>query len=88
MTAVEVFLCRGDEDVLAGRAYFTQGRGGVSTTFIYDAEYLSSGLLNLDPSLQLTSGPQYQSGLLRAFEDTAPDRWGRNLLDKSERAEA
>lgn len=73
---------------LVGRAFFTRDRRKVSTTFVYEASYLSHGGMNIDPSLQLVAGAQYFDGLLPAFSDSAPDRWGRNLLDKAERIAA
>ncbi len=77
---------RGDLQ-LVGQAHFTSGRS-LATTFLYDAAYLARGGANIDPSLQLVPGPQYQSGMLRAFSDSSPDRWGRNLIDKAERIAA
>lgn len=43
MTAVEVFLDRNGESVLVGRAHFTRMRGRISTTFLYDPDYLVNG---------------------------------------------
>ncbi|WP_245625684.1 HipA N-terminal domain-containing protein [Corynebacterium lowii] len=71
-----------------GEAHFTRSRGRVSTTFLYDANYLSQGGENIDPALRLVPGAQYHDGLLRSFADSTPDRWGRNLIEKSERARA
>jgi len=88
MTTLEVWAEHDDRSRLVGQAHFTRTRGQVSTTFIYDAGYLTDGGINIDPGLQLTSGSQHQTGLLRAFADTAPDRWGRNLIEKAERARA
>lgn len=88
MTSLEVFLDDGGTSRLVGRAYFTRARGSVSTTFVYDSDYLVSGGTNIDPGLQLVSGSQHEAGVVRAFADSAPDRWGRNLIEKSERARA
>lgn len=88
MTTLEVWVEHDDRPCLVGQAHFTRMRGQVSTTFIYDAGYLADGGINIDPGLQLTSGSQHQTGLLRAFADSAPDRWGRNLIEKAERAHA
>lgn len=87
MSTYEVFNDDRGELRLAGQAHFTRDRG-VSTTFVYDTVYLTKGGANIDPSLQLVAGPQHQDGLLRAFADSAPDRWGRNLIDKAERIAA
>jgi serine/threonine-protein kinase HipA len=87
MSTYEVYNDDRGELRLAGQAHFTQDRR-VSTTFVYDTAYLTKGGANIDPSLQLVAGPQHQDGLLRAFADSAPDRWGRNLIDKAERIAA
>lgn len=70
-----------------GQAWFTQRRGGpISTVFAYTAEYLAGAApIALDPGLPLVSGNQYVDGLPGAFQDGAPDRWGRNLIDKRHR---
>ena len=88
MTTVEVLVGDAGRSRLVGQAHFTRGRQGVSTTFVYDANYLAKGGPNVDPRLRLTSGPQHQRGLVGAFADGAPDRWGRNLLDRAEQVTA
>lgn len=88
MTTVEVLVDVPGGACLVGRAHFTRARGQVSTTFIYDPGYLVGGGTSIDPALPLVSGAQHQSGLVRAFADSAPDRWGRNLIEKAERARA
>lgn len=86
-TTVEV-LHGDDHPTLVGTAHFTRQRGRIATTFIYDTEYLSGNGIPIDPALPLVSGAQHQSGLVRAFADSAPDRWGRELIDKTERVRA
>lgn len=73
--------------VLAGRAQFHRSRGSLtSTTFQYDRAYLAhTKAYQLDPALSLVSGTQQTTGLPGAFADSAPDRWGRNLIKKRER---
>lgn len=89
MTTVEVHLEDAGRTWMVGQAHVTRGRRGeVSTTFLYDPAYLAAGGMNIDPGLLPVSGTQHQRGLLRAFADSAPDRWGRNLLDKAERSRA
>ena len=88
MTTVEVFIDRAGEPALVGQAYFTRKRSQISTTFLYDPSYLASGGMSIDPALPLVSGAQHQAGLVGAFADSAPDRWGRNLIEKTERARA
>lgn len=89
MTDVVVHLSRGAETAVAGIAHFTRERRSVTTTFTYDPGYLArAGNLPIDPALPLFSGNQYVSRLPGAFGDSAPDRWGRNLLLRRERQRA
>lgn len=88
MTTIEVLIDHLGGPRLVGRAHFTRNRGQISTTFVYDPAYLADGGTNIDPALLLVSGAQHQTGLLRAFADSAPDRWGRNLIEKAERISA
>ena len=88
MTTVEVFVDEAGQGRLVGQAHFTRARGQVSTTFLYDPGYLAADGASIDPALPLVSGAQHQGGLVRAFADSAPDRWGRNLVEKAERTRA
>lgn len=88
MTTVEVFVDRSGTPVLVGQAHVTRQRGRLSTTFLYDPGHLASDGTSIDPALPLVSGAQHQTGLVRAFADSAPDRWGRNLIEKAERVHA
>lgn len=85
---VEVHVELDGSTVLAGRAQFQRSRGRLQgTTFQYETEYLARPTsYAIDPALQLTSGTQYTAGLPGSFADSAPDRWGRNLIRKQERA--
>lgn len=88
MTTVEVLVDEAGGPRLVGQAHFTRARGQISTTFLYDPGYLWSDGTSIDPALPLVSGAQHQAGLVRAFADSAPDRWGRNLIAKAERVRA
>lgn len=88
MTALEVFWDDSGVPRIVGRAHITRQRGRISTTFLYDPSYLTGDGTSIDPALPLVSGAQHQTGLVRAFADSAPDRWGRNLIEKAERAKA
>ena len=88
MTTVEVLVDQADGARLVGQAHFTRQRDQISTTFLYDPGYLSSDGTSIDPALPLVLGAQHQPEMVRAFADSAPDRWGRNLLEKAERARA
>lgn len=87
---VDVYLASSTGDALVGRAWFSQRRGGpVTTVFAYANTYLSTpGVQSIDPNIQLTTGNQYIDGLPGAFQDAAPDRWGRTLIDKRSRLTA
>lgn len=75
--------------VHAGTAYFSRRRGSVSTTFRYVGEYLAHpGAYAIDPNLSFTHGTPTVDGLPGAFQDSSPDRWGRNLIAKRIRVEA
>lgn len=88
MTELQVHVDLGGSPVRAGTLYATVGRGSVSSTFVYDSSYLSAPTsYDLEPRLVRRAGQQYVPGLPGAFADCAPDRWGRNLIDKRRRAE-
>ncbi len=86
--ALQVHLELADATVFVGRAQFHRGRGALtSTTFQYDPDYLAHpDAYPIDPAFELVSGTQHVQGLPGAFADSAPDRWGRNLIKKRERA--
>jgi len=59
-------------------------------SFAYDPAWLGlGGAFSLDPNLPLVRGDaHWDGGLFNAFSDPAPDRWGRNLMGRRERAAA
>jgi serine/threonine-protein kinase HipA len=61
-------------------------------TFEYDADWLGHGdAFALEPALKLTRGPFAPAGGLRIFGsigDSAPDTWGRRLMQRAERRRA
>ena len=75
-----------------GRLWTHARNGRESATFEYDPSWLHArDRFALDPSLMLTPGPFHTSGdkpLFGAFDDSAPDRWGRELMRRSERRRA
>ena len=71
-----------------GTLHAEQVRGKEVFSFSYDKDWLQSApALLLDPDLGLFTGPQYSRddkpnfGL---FTDSAPDRWGRVLMERRE----
>ena len=89
---IEVFVADGERNILAGRLYPHLRRGSESASFIYGDKYLASpGAYQLDPALPLVTGTlQTPVGraLFGAFADSLPDRWGRTLIQRAERARA
>ena len=63
-------------------------RGHTALSFEYDPAWLDSGAgFTLDPHLALYPGPQYPAAPARDFGiflDSAPDRWGRVLMERRE----
>lgn len=88
---LEVTIQLDGGDVLAGRLYTRVRHGVESASFTYDAAYLASPrAIALDPSMPLSAGTLHAGALpmFRAFGDCMPDRWGRNLMLRAERATA
>jgi len=78
----------GDECHLVGRLWCHRRNGRESATFEYDPSWLQHPeRFALEPALQLTEGA-FQTGagqmLFGAIGDSAPDRWGRVLMRRSE----
>jgi serine/threonine-protein kinase HipA len=75
-----------------GRLWARRARNRASASFEYDANWLAHpARFALEPALMLGGGPQHtQQGraLFGAFGDSAPDRWGRNLIQRHERQSA
>jgi serine/threonine-protein kinase HipA len=61
-------------------------RGKSALSFEYDSDWLESGAaFMLDPGLELYGGAQYPArGHFGIFLDSAPDRWGRVLMERRE----
>jgi serine/threonine-protein kinase HipA len=89
---VEVYVAVGEQNLLAGRMYPHRRRGIESASFVYNDRYLADpDAYALDPGLPLVTGTlQTPVGraLFGAFADSSPDRWGRTLIQRAERARA
>lgn len=76
------------EPILVGRLYADLIRGKEIFSFEFDASWLKQGICrHLDPDLQLFSGLQYaaeKKSNFGVFTDSAPDRWGRVLMERRE----
>jgi serine/threonine-protein kinase HipA len=77
---------------LMGQLHRSVVRGEEVLAFEYDAAWLREGLpFALDPRLQLVAGRQYgdpSGGAFGLFTDSAPDRWGRLLIQRREALQA
>lgn len=75
-------LCR------VGTLFHAAGHGQSVFSFAYDPAWLRrKNTFEIDPDLQLHDAESYPSqpaGVFRIFTDSAPDRWGRLLLDRRE----
>lgn len=72
-----------------GRLWARRARGRESASFEYDPAWLADpARFALEPALVLGAGPQHTTQgrmLFGAFGDSAPDRWGRKLIQRAER---
>ncbi len=79
-------LCR------VGTLFHAAGHGHSLFSFAYDPAWLRRpNTFEIDPDLQLQDAESYPSqpaGVFRIFTDSAPDRWGRLLLDRRETLKA
>lgn len=75
-----------------GTLYATPTRGKETFSFEYDPKWLKGDLAQvIDPSLNLFEGPQYapvNQDNFGIFLDSAPDRWGRQLMRRREEQRA
>lgn len=71
--------------VPVGRIHAAVVRGKEVLSFEYDHAWLEKGEpILLDPKLHFAPGPQYSEGAFGLFLDSAPDRWGRTLIQRRE----
>ncbi len=90
---VEVCLDADIVDALCrvGTLFHATGHGHSVFSFAYDPAWLARpNTFEIDPDLQLHDAESYpsQDGVFRIFVDSAPDRWGRLLLDRRETLKA
>lgn len=92
MTDVEVHIDLDGETRRVGTLRRRPGRGQESVIFEYHANWLEhEGRFSLEPALQLTRGafaPGNGAPLFGSIGDSAPDTWGKRLMQRSERKTA
>jgi serine/threonine-protein kinase HipA len=70
---------------LVGEARASVIRGKEVLAFEYSTDWLKTGQpILLDPKLHFAPGPQYSPNSFGLFLDSAPDRWGRVLIQRRE----
>ena len=90
--SVELDAAELGDPVRVGSLRRVPSASGAIVAFAYDEAWLDrSGTFVIDPSHGLYAGDQYpRSGdaIAAAFTDSAPDRWGRTLLERREAGRA
>jgi serine/threonine-protein kinase HipA len=92
MSEFEVHLSLGSGTRRIGRAISNRTRGKETVIFEYAADWLRDGeRFELAPELPLTGGafvPPAGLAIHGALGDSAPDTWGRRLMQRAERRQA
>lgn len=83
-----VHIALGFDNILVGRLWFHSKKGKESASFEYDRSWLSHPeKFALEPALKLIEGVFHtgaDQSVFGAIGDSAPDRWGRVLMRRSE----
>ena len=84
---VLVSLAYGTENIRVGKLWLRTRKYKESASFEYDSKWLTHPeKFALEPALKLTAGSFHTKagrGLFGAIGDSAPDRWGRALLQRA-----
>ena len=90
--AIFVYIDLAGIPIKAGKIWSRNRNGRESMSFEYDHDWLNHPKrFSLDPALKLDVGSFHASlekPLFGAIDDSAPDRWGRLLMRRSERKNA
>ena len=82
-----VSIMLGKKTLPVGKLWFYNRKGRQSASFEYNNEWLNNpDRFALEPALTLTKGTfhtNYEQSLFGAIGDSAPDRWGRILMQRS-----
>ena len=92
MSDVEVHIQLDGVTQRVGLLRQNRGRRGETTSFEYDDAWLkNSNCFSLEPALSLTPGtfhPGQDRAIFGSIGDSAPDTWGRQLMQRAERRRA
>jgi serine/threonine-protein kinase HipA len=87
-----IYCSLGNEDHLVGNLWTHASKGRQSASFEYSNYWINyENAFSLEPALPLVRGTfQTEPGLsmFRSITDSAPDRWGRMLMQSRERKDA
>ena len=90
--SLPVYVDLDSEPHLAGRLWARSRKGKESATFEYDETWLANPVrFALEPALVLGRGPHHTVAgrlVFGGIGDSAPDRWGRVLIQREERRKA
>lgn len=91
-TGIQVYIDLEGETHRVGTMWARSNKGRESASFEYADAWLANPLhFALEPALALGKGPQHTAAgraLFGAIGDSAPDRWGRVLIQREERRKA
>lgn len=92
MAEIEVHVSLKGQDYFVGLARRNLARGAETVVFEYADEWLDNPLaFALEPGLPLTRGnfpPPRNQAIFGSIGDSAPDTWGRQLMQRAERRAA
>lgn len=92
MSEIEVHIALGDATLRVGTLFRQAARGREQVAFQYHRDWLDRPeRFSLEPSLLVGEGAFHPSGgrdMFGAIGDSAPDTWGRRLMQRAERRRA
>lgn len=92
MSEIEVYISHDGGDQRVGTLFRQSARGKESVSFAYHEDWLANPQrFSLEPSLQVGKGlfhPNSDREIFGSIGDSAPDTWGRRLMQRAERRQA
>lgn len=92
MSEIEVYISLDTRDQRVGSLFRQSVRGKETVSFAYHDDWLKKPKrFSLEPALQVGKGlfhPNSERGIFGSIGDSAPDTWGRRLMQRAERRKA
>lgn len=90
LPALHVSMSMNNDTTPVGRLSFTPAKGAPIPSFEYDSTWLKHPMaFEIDPEAPMTPGRHFPSkGFFCAIGDSAPDKWGREIMRRRERRHA